>query len=165
MVYIGEGGLLTAWKGSSEIARIPEGVTTIGKGAFRNNTVLRSAILPTSLKTIGDMAFESCRSLEKVVCLLTGGWAKRAGGQYEWRSNQILYWQGKPYPRRSDEYGKLLDRLYDKVFEQDAAFRADLASLQGQKIDHRMGLTNPTETVLTRMEFVKELQRLIEKTL
>lgn len=344
MVHIDEGGLLTAWEGNPKNACIPEGVTTIGKGAFRNNTVLRSAILPTSLKTIGDMAFEGCRSLEKVVllpgvkrlgngcfrgcvsleriempetvvsihanafdncsrleevilpgtlrrnleprtfaqcsslkrviipegiqqirrsafqdcvalkevliqngnvlidrtaferceeldeemltfiqshvlndntvdinsraagpagrlsnyterhftfdgmecrsiegvlqslkcpdlavqreiCLLTGGWAKKAGGQYEWRSNQMLYWQGKTYPRHSDEYGKLLDRLYDQVFEQDAAFRADLASLQGQKIDHRMGLTNPSETVLTRMEFVKALQRLIEKTL
>ena len=36
---------------------------------------------------------------------------------------------------------------------------------KGKKNDLQMGLTNPTETVLTRMEFVKELQRLIEKTL
>ena len=103
--------------------------------------------------------------IQKDICLLTGGWAKKAGGQYDWRMNQTLYWKGKPYLRRSEEYGKLLDRLYDAVFEQDVSFRNDLASLQGRKIDHRMGLTNPTETVLTRMEFVRELQRLIDKTL
>ena len=59
----------------------------------------------------------------------------------------------------------MLDRIYDAVFEQDAAFREDLAAMSGQKLDHRMGLTNPSETVLTRMEFVRELQRLIKKTL
>ena len=102
---------------------------------------------------------------QEEICLLVGGWAKKAGDQYDWRTDQTLYWKGKPYLRRSEEYGKLLDRLYDAVFEQDASFRNDLASLQGRKIDHRMGLTNPTETVLTRMEFVRELQRLIDKTL
>ena len=102
---------------------------------------------------------------QREICPLTGGWAKKAGGQYDWRTNQTLYWQGKPYARRGEEYRKLLDRLYDTVFEQDASFRNDLASLQGRKIDHRMGLTNPTETVLTRMEFVRELQRLIDRTI
>ena len=101
---------------------------------------------------------------QRAICLLTGGWAKKAGGQYDWRMDQTLYWKGTPYPRRSEEYGLLLDRLYDAVFEQDASFRADLALLQGKRIDHRMGLTNPAETVLTRMEFVRELQRLIGKT-
>jgi len=102
---------------------------------------------------------------QREICLLTGGWAKKAGGEYEWRDAQMLYWQGKPYSRRSDEYSQLLDRLYDAVFEQDAAFRADLASLQGQSIDHRMGLTNQAETVLTRMEFIRQLQRLIGRTI
>lgn len=103
--------------------------------------------------------------VQKEICLLTGGWAKKAGGQYNWKTDQTLYWGGKPYLRRSEEYGILLNRLYDAVFDQDASFRADLAAMKGQRIDHRMGLTNPAETVLTRNEFVRELQRLIEKTL
>lgn len=102
---------------------------------------------------------------QKDICLLTGGWAKKAGGQYDWRTNQTLYWQGKPYARSSEEYGVLLDRLYDAVFEQDRMFREELACIKGHRIDHRMGLTNPAETVLTRMEFVRELQRLIARTL
>lgn len=103
-------------------------------------------------------------AVQKEICLLVGGWAGKAGKAYDWRQDQTLYWQGKPYQRQSEDYAKLLDRLYDAVFQQDAGFRADLESLRGQRIDHRMGLTNPAETVLTRMEFVRELQRLIGKT-
>lgn len=102
-------------------------------------------------------------SAQRDICRLVGGWAKKAGGQYDWRQDQMLYWQGRAYPRRSEDYKKLLDRLYDAAFEQDAAFRADLDSLRGQKLDHHMGLTNPAETVLTRVEFVRQLQRLIDR--
>lgn len=100
---------------------------------------------------------------QRQICLLAGGWAKKAGGEYDWQTAQTLYWQGKTYPRRSDAYAALLDRLYDAVYEQDEAFRSDLASLRGRKIDHRMGLTNPADTVLTRLEFVRQLQRLMER--
>lgn len=343
MVYVEENGLLTVCDGDAETVVVPEGVVTIGKGAFRDRADLRAVTFPDSLRTIGDLAFEGCRSLTDVefrhgvrrlgngcfrdcasiqrvelpesltsihtgafencsgleqvalpaslrrnieartfarclalkkvvvpsgiqqikrrafldcaaletvafqneevlidstafdgcerldegtrgfiqshvmkddtidinsrapgaagrlsnyterhftfdgiecrslegvlqslkcpdpgiqreICLLVGGWAKLAAREFDWRADQTLYWRGKPYPRRSEEYGKLLDRLYDAAFEQDAAFRADLASLRGQRIDHRMGLTNAAETVLTRMEFVRELQRLIERT-
>lgn len=97
------------------------------------------------------------------ICALTGGWAKHAGSQYEWKEQQLLYWQGHAFPRRSEDYQNLLDRLYLAVYEQDASFRQDLAEIRGKKIDHRMGLSNPSETVLTRHEFIFRLQRLSEK--
>lgn len=100
---------------------------------------------------------------QRRICLLAGGWAKEAGSEYDWRAAQTLYWQGKAYPRRSNAYAALLDRLYDAVYEQDEAFRSDLASLRGRKIDHRMGMTNPADTVLTRLEFVRQLRRLTER--
>lgn len=96
------------------------------------------------------------------ICALSGGWAKHAGSQYEWKTNQLLYWKGQAFQRRSIEYQQLLDRLYLAVYEQDENFRSDLSAIRGKKIDHRMGLSNPCETVLTRHEFVFRLQRLSE---
>ena len=96
------------------------------------------------------------------ICVLNGGWAKQAGNQYEWKEKQMLYWKGQVFARRSREYQDLLDRLYLSVYEQDESFRNDLLALRGKKIDHRMGLSNPSETVLTRHEFIFRLQRLIE---
>ena len=118
----------------------------------------------------------ACRSVEGVlqsfkcpdperqaeICALSGGWAKHAGSQYEWKTNQLLYWKGQAFQRRSMAYQHLLDRLYLAVYEQDESFRSDLAAIRGKRIDHRMGLSNPQETVLTRHEFVFRLQRLSE---
>ena len=97
------------------------------------------------------------------ICMLAGGWAKKAGSAYDWKSDQLLYWKGEAYPRRSEAYQRLLDRLYDAVYEQDAAFRDDLHALAGKKLDHRMGQSNPAETVLTRHEFVFRLMQLAER--
>lgn len=102
---------------------------------------------------------------QQAICALTGGWAKKAGSEFDWKAEQCLHWQGQSFPRRSEAYQQLLDRLYDAVFEQDEGFRADLAALGGKKIDHRMGLSNPSETVLTRHEFVFRLQRLSKRAL
>ena len=43
-------------------------VTTIGNGAFRECSSLRTITLPASVSTIENYAFESCSSLEKVFC-------------------------------------------------------------------------------------------------
>ena len=43
--------------------KIPEGVTSIGRGAFKNCWKLKSVTLPSSLTEIGISAFEGCRSL------------------------------------------------------------------------------------------------------
>ena len=45
---------------------IPEGVTTIGEGAFANCTSLESIILPEGVTTIEESAFEGCNSLESI---------------------------------------------------------------------------------------------------
>ncbi len=101
---------------------------------------------------------------QKQICLLTGGWASKAGKAFDWQSSQRLYWQGVSFERRSEAYARLLTHIYDTVFMQDSGFRADLAALKGRNIDHRMGLSNPSETVLTRFEFLQQLRRLMEKT-
>ena len=118
-----------------------------------------------------------CRSIEGVlqslktadlaeqqrICLLSGGWATKAGREYDWKADQTLFWRGIPYERHSKDYNCLLTHIFYSVFDQDPEFRADLATLKDQKIDHRMGLSNPSETVLTRFEFIQQLKRLMKK--
>jgi len=67
---------------------------------------------------------------------------------------------GAAYRRLSREYQQLLDGLYSVVYAQDEAFRADLAELRGHELEHRMGKSDPTQTILTRGEFVSRLQKL-----
>ena len=46
---------------------IPEGVTTIGNGAFMGCYLLKEVKLPSTLKTIGGAAFMGCISLKKII--------------------------------------------------------------------------------------------------
>ncbi|MDR2913001.1 MAG: leucine-rich repeat protein [Alistipes sp.] len=45
---------------------IPDGVTSIGRGAFDNCSNLTSVTIPSSVKTIGDFAFNICPKLANV---------------------------------------------------------------------------------------------------
>lgn len=103
--------------------------------------------------------------LQAAICSMSGSWAKHAGSEFAWQEHQLLYWQGEAYPRMSQAYQQLLDRLYLTVYEQDEGFRADIAAIRGKKIDHRMGLSDPAGTVLTRHEFVQRLEKLSEGTM
>lgn len=59
-------GVLVAYTGREEIIRVPEGVHTIGEGAFKACVSLRQVELPKSLKYIEAYAFKGCRLLEQV---------------------------------------------------------------------------------------------------
>ena len=45
-------------------------IVAVGKDAFRNNTFIANVILPASLQTIGDYAFDGCSSLKSVTPFL-----------------------------------------------------------------------------------------------
>ena len=70
MLLSDDGTELVAYAGSSDAA-VPEGVKTIGKGAFFGNTALGSVKLPSGLTSIGDYAFSGCFSLESAAIPLT----------------------------------------------------------------------------------------------
>ena len=101
---------------------------------------------------------------QRDICRLVGGWATRAGKAFDWEKDQLLYWRGDVYPRRSVEYHQLISRIYDAAFEQDFSFREDLSALRDKEIGHRMGRTNPSQTILTRQEFISQLKRLMERS-
>ena len=53
---------ISYWGENSEVT-IPEGVQSIGDGAFWGCSSLTSLTLPSSLQSIGDWAFDYCKSL------------------------------------------------------------------------------------------------------
>lgn len=56
-------GVLEKYKGPGGHVAIPEGITGIGKDAFRDCTALRSVTVPDSVTSIGKSAFRGCEGL------------------------------------------------------------------------------------------------------
>ena len=76
-----------------------------------------------------------------------------------WGKTGVLYWQGKPMKRDSEEYQLFLDELYLSVAKNPLYKRALLAT--GEKyLLHHIGNTNISETVLTRREYEERLNAL-----
>lgn len=61
-----DGETLVAYVGNDEEVTVPEGITEISTGAFRNNKTIKKVILPEGVTIIGDNAFSRCSALESV---------------------------------------------------------------------------------------------------
>ena len=59
-------GVLESYEGREETVHVPEGIHTIGEGAFKGCVSLKKVILPRGLKYILRDAFKGCRKLEEV---------------------------------------------------------------------------------------------------
>lgn len=93
------------------------------------------------------------------ICSYVGMKAKRAGSKKNWKTDQTLYWKGKPLKRDSDDYQILLDGAYDQLSMNDGFKRALLAS-QDANLTHTIGKTKECDTVLTIREFCGRLMRI-----
>lgn len=62
-----EEGILKLYTGREEEIIVPEGIHTIGEGAFKGCVSLIKVVLPAGLKRIMGDAFKGCRKLEEVV--------------------------------------------------------------------------------------------------
>jgi hypothetical protein len=94
------------------------------------------------------------------VCKLIGYGAKKRGSKKNWKREGLLYWKGKDIDRFGDEYQDLLDRAYQAMFEQSSAFRKALMSTQNATLTHSIGRRKESETILTKTEFCRRLERL-----
>ena len=61
------GKFLVNYTGTSDIVRIPEGITDTGFVMFRNNHRMRKVFLPSTIEVIGNQSFSDCNALEEVV--------------------------------------------------------------------------------------------------
>ncbi len=59
-------GTLKIYKGNSDVVVVPEGVTSIGTGVFRDHQNLREVYLPEGVLSISSEAFAGCTALEKI---------------------------------------------------------------------------------------------------
>lgn len=66
-------GILLAYNGTDATVQIPDGVKIIAPNVFRDHKEIDTVILPDSLVTVGEGAFEGCASLKQV----TGGTSVR----------------------------------------------------------------------------------------
>ena len=64
--FVIENGVLKKYVGPGGDVVVPEGVTTIGDGAFKNSVNLTSITLPEGVTIIGDSAFHGCARLTSV---------------------------------------------------------------------------------------------------
>ena len=97
--------------------------------------------------------------MQKEVCKLVGFGAKRKGAKKTWKRTQTLYWQGKEYKRKSQEYQDLLDRAYDELAKNEKFQKALLAS-QNANLTHSIGKNKKADTVLTVQEFCSRLMKI-----
>ena len=61
--------VLKKYRGNAKNVVIPDGVTSIGKEAFKNCKSLISVIIPDGVTSISKKAFKSCKSLISVIIL------------------------------------------------------------------------------------------------
>lgn len=73
----------------------------------------------------------------------------------EWKKDGIVYWQGKPINRFSEEYDNIVDELYISAI-QNPLYRNVLKKCD-KPIIHAIGEKEKEDTVFTRYEFEKQL--------
>ena len=76
-----------------------------------------------------------------------------------WGNNGVLYWQGKPMKRDSEEYQLFIDELYYSA-SKNPLYKRALLSTGNKYLLHHIGRENPQETVLTRYEYELRLNSL-----
>lgn len=64
--FLISGGVLVAYKGSTDTVEIPDGVRSIAADVFENHTEIKKVILPKSVKVIGEEAFNGCTNLADI---------------------------------------------------------------------------------------------------
>ena len=104
-----------------------------------------------------SLKFKS-EDMQKEVCLLIGKAAKFKGKKKKWWRTQTLFWKGKEIKRSSVEYSELIHKAYACMTEQSDSFRRAIkAAGKDAVFTHSIGKDDEHRTVLTRKEFIREL--------
>jgi len=101
--------------------------------------------------------------MQKHVCTLVGRAAKFKGKSKNWYRDQVLYWDGHPIGRHSEEYQRLLDEAFESLYLHNDKARGALLASGDAVLEHSMGKSSESDTVLTKREFCGRLTRIREK--
>ena len=80
----------------------------------------------------------------------------------DWKEGQLLWWNNRPYMRESKQYDFLIQKAYDCWFE-NSDFQKRLKESLKYNITHSMGKTDKTDSVLTKDEYISNMERLRDK--
>jgi predicted NAD-dependent protein-ADP-ribosyltransferase YbiA (DUF1768 family) len=96
------------------------------------------------------------------VCKLIGINAKNRGKDRnsQWKIKGGIWWHNEFYKRRSDEYQRLLDRVFLAVARQCKDFRQALIDTGDLILVHRIGKSSELDTVLTQNELCSRLMKI-----
>ena len=76
-----------------------------------------------------------------------------------WKDNQLLYWNGESIRRNSLLYTQLISKSYDKLFENEE-FKFNLKKSMKYNLTHSIGQTDVSNTLLTKDEYIGNMERL-----
>lgn len=62
--FLISGGTLIAYKGNSDLVKVPKDVRVIASEVFKGHTEIKAVVLYDNVKVIGEGAFENCSSLK-----------------------------------------------------------------------------------------------------
>lgn len=96
------------------------------------------------------------------VCALSGKEAKMRSSN-DWKTNEILYWNGIEYNRKSKDFRSLIERAYVEMYKQNESFRKALTATKDKRLLHSIGNPKQDETILTDWEFCEILTNLRKK--
>jgi hypothetical protein len=86
--------------------------------------------------------------------------AWKSGQKISWWEKQEVYWLTEPIDRHSTQYDILITKSYDCLYNQNEEFRKAIKESLPYKIDHSKGKTSKDKTLLTKKEYIEQLERL-----
>jgi predicted NAD-dependent protein-ADP-ribosyltransferase YbiA (DUF1768 family) len=100
--------------------------------------------------------------LQAEVCKMAGINAKNKGKDRnsQWKIKGGIWWQNEFYKRLSDDYQRLLDRVFLTVARQCEDFRQALIDTGDLILIHRIGKVSELDTVLTQNELCSRLMKI-----
>jgi len=100
------------------------------------------------------------RLIKRELWKLHGYQAWKQGQPLPWWEDQIVYWIETPIERQTEKYTELITKSYDSLFNQNAEFRKALEQSLPYKLDHSKGKTDKSKTLLTKKEYLFQMERL-----
>lgn len=100
--------------------------------------------------------------IKKKIWNKSGFIAWKLGQKIDWETEQKVYWVTTPINRNSEEFNILITKAYDSLFINED-FKQALKESLSYKLDHTIGQSNKKTTLLTKKEFLDQLNRLRNK--